>query len=88
VVRGRLQPAGQLVALGQAALARAVTVTPKKRRWLHSTRYERFLVAEGDQAIPPDAECQFAWRMAATTVEVTSNHVAMVSHRDGQVEGE
>jgi pimeloyl-ACP methyl ester carboxylesterase len=41
-----------------------------------------FLVADGDQAIPPDAERQFAARMAATTVEVRSNHVAMVSHPD------
>ena len=39
-----------------------------------------FLVAEGDQAIPPDAERLFARRMGATTVEVPTNHVAMVSH--------
>jgi pimeloyl-ACP methyl ester carboxylesterase len=39
-----------------------------------------FLVADGDQAIPPDAERQFAARMGATTVEIASNHVAMVSH--------
>jgi pimeloyl-ACP methyl ester carboxylesterase len=41
-----------------------------------------YLVALGDQAIPPDAERQFARRMGATTVEVPSNHVAMVSHPD------
>jgi pimeloyl-ACP methyl ester carboxylesterase len=39
-----------------------------------------FLVAEGDQAIPPDAERQFAARMGATITEVPTNHVAMVSH--------
>ena len=39
-----------------------------------------FLVAAGDQAIPPDAERQFAARMGATTIEVPSSHVAMVSH--------
>jgi pimeloyl-ACP methyl ester carboxylesterase len=44
-----------------------------------------FLVADGDQAIPPDAERQFAKRMGATTVEVASNHVAMVSHPDDAV---
>jgi pimeloyl-ACP methyl ester carboxylesterase len=44
-----------------------------------------FLVAEGDQAIPPDAERQFAKRMGATTIEVPSNHVAMVSHPDDVV---
>ena len=41
-----------------------------------------FLVADGDQAIPPDAERQFARRMGATTTEVPTNHVAMVSHPD------
>jgi pimeloyl-ACP methyl ester carboxylesterase len=44
-----------------------------------------FLVAEGDQAIPPDAERQFAARMGATTVEVATNHVAMVSHPEDVV---
>ena len=41
-----------------------------------------FLVADGDQTIPPDAERLFAKRMGATTVEVPTNHVAMVSHPD------
>jgi pimeloyl-ACP methyl ester carboxylesterase len=41
-----------------------------------------FLVAENDQAIPPEAERQFAKRMGATTVEVPAGHVAMVSHPD------
>jgi pimeloyl-ACP methyl ester carboxylesterase len=41
-----------------------------------------FMIADGDQAIPPDAQRQFAPRMGATTVEVSSNHVAMVSHPD------
>jgi pimeloyl-ACP methyl ester carboxylesterase len=44
-----------------------------------------FLVADGDQAIPPDAQRQFAGRMGATTVEVPTNHVAMVSHPDDVV---
>ena len=41
-----------------------------------------YLVASGDEAIPPDAERLFASRMGATTVEAASNHVAMVSHPD------
>jgi pimeloyl-ACP methyl ester carboxylesterase len=41
-----------------------------------------YLVATEDQAIPPDAERMFAQRMGATTIEVTSSHVAMVSHPD------
>jgi pimeloyl-ACP methyl ester carboxylesterase len=41
-----------------------------------------FMVADGDQTIPPDAERLFAKRMGATTVEIPTNHVAMVSHPD------
>src|SRR5580700_4772546 len=39
-----------------------------------------YMVAENDDAIPPDAERQFAKRMGATTIEVPSSHVAIVSH--------
>jgi pimeloyl-ACP methyl ester carboxylesterase len=41
-----------------------------------------FLVATADEAIPPDAERHFAARMGATTIELASSHVAMVSHPD------
>jgi pimeloyl-ACP methyl ester carboxylesterase len=41
-----------------------------------------YMVASKDQAIPPDAERMFAKRMNATTVEIPSSHVAMVSHFD------
>jgi len=41
-----------------------------------------YLVAQNDEAIPPDAERQFAGRMGATTVEIASGHVAMVSQPD------
>jgi pimeloyl-ACP methyl ester carboxylesterase len=41
-----------------------------------------YLVATEDQAIPPAAERMFASRMGATTIEVPSSHVAMVSHPD------
>ena len=39
-----------------------------------------YLVATADEALPPDAERLFATRMGATTVEIPSSHVAMVSH--------
>jgi pimeloyl-ACP methyl ester carboxylesterase len=39
-----------------------------------------YLVATRDQVISPDAERMFASRMGATTIEVPSSHVAMVSH--------
>jgi pimeloyl-ACP methyl ester carboxylesterase len=45
-----------------------------------------FVVAANDEAIPPDAERQFALRMGATTVEVASGHLAMVTHPDTIVE--
>jgi pimeloyl-ACP methyl ester carboxylesterase len=45
-----------------------------------------YLVATDDQAIPAEAEMQFAKRMGATTVEVPSSHVAMVSHPDQVVD--
>lgn len=39
-----------------------------------------YLVATNDEAIPPDAERMFAQRMGATSVDVLSSHLAMVSH--------
>ncbi len=45
-----------------------------------------FLVAANDEAIPPDAERHFAQRMGATTVEIASGHLAMVTHADAVVD--
>ena len=45
-----------------------------------------YLVAANDEAIPPPAERQFAARMGATTVEIPSSHVAMVSHPEDVAE--
>ena len=39
-----------------------------------------YLVAQADQALPPDAQRMFANRMGATIAEVSSGHLAMVSH--------
>jgi pimeloyl-ACP methyl ester carboxylesterase len=39
-----------------------------------------YLVAGNDEAIPPEAQHLFAQRMGATTVEIESSHVPMVSH--------
>jgi pimeloyl-ACP methyl ester carboxylesterase len=39
-----------------------------------------YLVAAGDEALPPAAERQFAARMGAATIEIPSGHLAMVSH--------
>ena len=41
-----------------------------------------YTVAQNDEAIPPDAERLFAQRMGATTSELVSGHVGMVSHPD------
>jgi pimeloyl-ACP methyl ester carboxylesterase len=45
-----------------------------------------YLVATDDQAIPPEAERQFARRMGATIIEVPSSHLPMVSHPKEVVE--
>jgi pimeloyl-ACP methyl ester carboxylesterase len=39
-----------------------------------------YMVAHGDEALPPDAQRMFAQRMGARTVEASSGHLAMVSH--------
>jgi pimeloyl-ACP methyl ester carboxylesterase len=39
-----------------------------------------YAVATNDETIPPDGERLFAQRMGATTVELVSGHVTMVSH--------
>lgn len=41
-----------------------------------------YLVAQADEVIPADAQRLFAGRMGATTSEVASSHVLMVSHPD------
>jgi pimeloyl-ACP methyl ester carboxylesterase len=41
-----------------------------------------YAVAQNDEAIPPDAERQFAQRMGATVIELASSRVAMTSHPD------
>ena len=45
-----------------------------------------YLVATNDEALPPDAQRVFAKRMGARTVEVSSSHLAMVSHPNSVVE--
>jgi pimeloyl-ACP methyl ester carboxylesterase len=42
-----------------------------------------YLIAANDEAIPPEGQQQIASRMGATTVEVESSHLAMVSQPDG-----
>jgi pimeloyl-ACP methyl ester carboxylesterase len=41
-----------------------------------------YLVATNDEAIPPEAERQFAKRMGAKLIEIPSSHLPMVSHPD------
>jgi pimeloyl-ACP methyl ester carboxylesterase len=46
--------------------------------WKHLPTW--FAVAQHDEVIPPEAERLFAQRMGATTIEIDSSHVAMISH--------
>jgi pimeloyl-ACP methyl ester carboxylesterase len=45
-----------------------------------------FVVGQNDEAIPPDGERQFAARMGATTIEVDSGHLAMVTQADAVID--
>src|SRR5882757_1081285 len=67
-----------LYAVQQALASSAFTDVMGPPAW--KSRPSWYLVARNDEAIPPDAERMFASRMGATTVEVPSSHVAMISH--------
>ncbi len=69
-----------MFAVQQALSASALGDVMRKPAWKSLRSW--YMVASKDQAIPPDAERLFAKRMNATTVEVPSSHVAMVSHPD------
>ena len=77
---GDLEPsrARVLYAVQQALASSAFTDVMGVPAWKSLPSW--YLVAQNDEAIPPNAERQFATRMGATTVEVPSSHVAMVSH--------
>jgi pimeloyl-ACP methyl ester carboxylesterase len=67
-----------LYAVQQALTSTAFTEVMGVPAWKSLPSW--YLVAQNDEAIPPDAERMFASRMGATTVEIPSSHVAMVSH--------
>jgi pimeloyl-ACP methyl ester carboxylesterase len=67
-----------LYAVQQALASSAFTDVIRAPAWRSLPSW--YLVAQNDEALPPDAERQFAARMGATTIEVPSSHVAMVSH--------
>ena len=67
-----------MYAVQQALAASAFTDVMGTPAWKSLPSW--YLVATNDEAIPPDAERQFAARMGATTIEIPSSHVAMVSH--------
>jgi pimeloyl-ACP methyl ester carboxylesterase len=67
-----------MYAVQQALASTAFTDVMSEPAWEYVPSW--YLVATEDEAIPPDAERQFARRMGATTVEVPSSHVPMVSH--------
>jgi pimeloyl-ACP methyl ester carboxylesterase len=77
---GDLEPtrARVLYAAQQPLASSAFTAVMGEPAWKSLPSW--YLVAQDDEAIPPDVERMFASRMGATTVEVPSSHVAMVSH--------
>jgi pimeloyl-ACP methyl ester carboxylesterase len=58
----------------------AFAATVKQPAW--KTIPSWYVVAQEDRAINPELERFYAKRMGATTIEVPTNHVAMVSHPD------
>jgi pimeloyl-ACP methyl ester carboxylesterase len=70
--------ANVMFAVQQPLAASALGEVMGKPAWKnHPTWYA---VAQNDEVIPPDAERLFAQRMGATTIELVSGHVTMVSH--------
>ncbi len=72
--------ANVMYAVQQPILLRAFETVMGAPAWKRFPSW--YLVAKKDQVIPPDAERSFAKRMEATTIEIDSGHVAMVSHPD------
>jgi pimeloyl-ACP methyl ester carboxylesterase len=67
-----------MYAVQQALAPTAVTDLMHVPAWKSLPSW--YLVTQHDEAIPPDTQRQFATRMGATTVEVLSSHLAMISH--------
>jgi pimeloyl-ACP methyl ester carboxylesterase len=75
-----IDKANVMYAVQQPLAASALGDVMGKPAWKnHPTWYA---VAQDDEAIPPEAERQWAQRMGATTIELISSHVGMVSHPD------
>jgi pimeloyl-ACP methyl ester carboxylesterase len=70
--------AKMLYAVQQALASSAFTDVMGVPAWKSLRSW--YLVAQNDEALPPDAQRQLAARMDATIVEIPSSHVAMVSH--------
>jgi pimeloyl-ACP methyl ester carboxylesterase len=75
--RGRSHPHSGICSSARGATAGSPRTTSSTTSPETSTRP---VVAQNDEVIPPDAKRLFASRVGATTVEVPSGHVAMVSH--------
>ena len=74
------ETADVMFAVQQPLAASALSEVMGAPAWKnHPTWYA---VAQNDEVIPPEAERQFAQRMGATTIELVSGHVGMVSHPD------
>jgi pimeloyl-ACP methyl ester carboxylesterase len=67
-----------LYAAQQPLSARALADVMAVQAWKSLPSW--YMVTQDDQALPTDAQRVFANRMGATTTEVHSGHLAMVSH--------
>lgn len=67
-----------MYAVQQALPAAVVTDRMREPAWRSLPAW--YLVAENDEAIPPNTQRQFAGRMGASSMEVPSSHLVLVSH--------
>jgi pimeloyl-ACP methyl ester carboxylesterase len=72
--------AAYMYAVQQPLAASTLEDVIQEPAWKHAPTW--YIVAQNDEAIPPDGERLFAGRMGATTTEIASSHVVMTSHPD------
>jgi pimeloyl-ACP methyl ester carboxylesterase len=72
--------AAVMYAVQQPLAASTLEDVIEEPAWKHAPTW--YIIAQNDEAIPPDGERLFAGRMGATTTEIASSHVVMTSHPD------
>jgi len=80
VLRRRPVRAGAAARLGDPLRAGRGPVQPERSRHRLEVEGELYIVATNDRTVQPELQRFVAKRMGATTYEVDSSHVPMLSH--------